>query len=267
MLWHDTMHVILAPDRVTYRFQSPYRRLASARGEVAFRQDTEGPPWRAACNALKDVIEESMRSRLRLDVVVSDQLMRYQVLSWQPGIVSRADWRAYAMNTLVAVYGEMARSWSLRIEVVPPKRESLACALDTTLIDALRAVAAESLSRLVSVRPNFIVRFGQRRTAMQGNHFWFGTLEDRHVCLGAMHKGRWVALRNEAAPDGWQAALPGMVQRMQASLDASCDGTLYLSGDIADDAPLPQVDGLAVRLFGMRPSRHMEGEGAEAPGA
>lgn len=267
MLWHDTMHVVLAPDHVSYRLQSPYQRLASEKGTVDCSPDPDGPPWRAACTALKGIIEESMRSRLRLEVVVSDQLMRYQVLPWQRGIVSRAEWRAYALNTLAAVYGDIARSWSLRIEVVPPKRESLACALDTGLIDELRSLAADSLSRLVSVRPNFITRFGQRRTAMQGSRFWFGVLEDKHICLGVLHKGRWEAMRNEAAPDGWQAALPGLVQRMQASLDVACDGMLYLSGDVADDTMLPQVDGLSMRLFGIRPPRRTEDDCAKAAGA
>jgi hypothetical protein len=261
------MHVVLAPDHVSYRFQSPYQRRASEKGTVACSTDPDGPPWRAACAALKGIIEESMRSRLRLEVVVSDRLMRYQVLPWQPGIVSRAEWRAYALNTLIAAYGDTVRSWSLRIEVVPPKRESLACALDTGMIDELRSLAVDSLSRLVSVRPNLITRFGQRRTAMQGSRFWFGVLEDKHICLGVVRKGRWEAVRNEAAPDGWQAALPGLVRRMQASLDAACDGTLYLSGDVADDTMLPQVDGLSVRLFGARTPRRTEDDCAEAAGA
>lgn len=260
MLWHDTMHVLLAPDRVDYRFQSPLGRAASAKGSVACVPDDAAQPWTAACATLGDVIADHMRNRLRVDVVVSDRLAHYLVLPWRPGIVSRAEWRAYAMHGFAAVYGESAKSWSMRIDIVPPGRESLACALNTGMIEALRTVAATNISRLVAVRPNFVTLFGQRRAAMRGAHLWFGAVEANHVCLGVLRKGRWQALRNEAAPDGWQQALPGMIRRMQSSLDEASAGTVYMCGDIDADTVPPVIEGLPVRVLASPSARRTQAE-------
>jgi hypothetical protein len=249
------MHVTLAPEGIGYHVLSPLRRGASDHGVVPCTPDDPARPWTGACAALSDLMSGQMRRGLRLNIVVSDRLARYQMLPWRPGIVSRAEWRAYAMHRFESVYGEAMRSWRLKIELVPPGRPSLACALDVDLIDALRAVAVANTSRLVAVRPNFISLFSQRRHSLRGDHLWFGTVEERHVCLGVLTDRSWRAVRNEAAADGWLAALPGMIRRIEVGLAASRPGTLYLCGDIDGDAAPEFIGGLPLRVIETRPPR------------
>jgi hypothetical protein len=249
------MLVTLMPEAVDYQAFSPLRRGLKEHGTFACTPATSGRPWEAACAALTDFLADGMRRRVRLGVVLSDRLARYQLLSWQAGIVTRADWRAYAMNRFEAVYGEAARSWRLKIDLVPPGTPSLACAIDGDLIDALRGVAATNLSRLISVRPNYLSVFSQRRHALRGNALWFGVVEQRHVCLGVLSGQTWRAIRNEGAADGWQAALPGMIRRIECTLDEPPPAVLHLGGDLPSDALPEAIGGLSVRRLELRSPR------------
>jgi hypothetical protein len=202
---------------------------------------------------------------MRIEVVLSDRFTHYQILPWRDGLTRRAEWRAYAQHSFESVYGDTARNWRVRIEVVPPGRESLACAVETDLIDMLRDIVHEGFSRLVSVRPSFIVNFGQRRTALRGKQFWFAVVEQHHACLGAFRNGRWIALRNEAAPDGWRETLPGMLQRTQCILEQPCDGELYLCGDVSAGETLAGIGSDRIHLLTVRPQFESSAEARPAP--
>jgi hypothetical protein len=260
------MHVMLAPDRVSYRIQQPLRGVASATGVIDCTPDDSARPWRNACAALAAFISDRMQRHMRLDVVVSDRLVRYQVLPWREGIVSRVEWRAYAQHSLEAVYGEASKGWRLRIDLVPPGRPSLACAIDSELVEVLRNLGADCGSRLTGVRPNFVTLFNQRRPAMRGSGFWFGVVENGNVSLGVMIEGSWRALRNEATADTWPVALAGMIRRTQVMLPEPCAGTLYLCGDIDNEALPDSIGGLPLRLFGLSLRRPQPAEAAVVSG-
>lgn len=249
MLWHDSMLVTLAPDEVGYRIQSSLGRTSKAAETITCVADDPARPWAAACSALAAAMTENMQRHMRVSVVLSDRLVRYLVLPWRAGVVSRAEWRAYALHSFESAYGEVCRDWRLRIDLVPPGRPSLACAIDADLIEALRKIAGASSSRLVAVRPNFIHLFNQRRAALRGSPLWFAATDERGVCMGVLDDGVWRAIRNESAPDGWSAALPGMVSRMQFMVGEPGRGTLYLHV-AGPRTELPTaIGGLPVRML------------------
>lgn len=252
MLWHDTMQALLTVAAVDYRIYPPFGRKATVAGSASGKTGEGSPPWAAATSALQNVIEEEMPRRMRVEVLLSDRFVHYQVLPWRPGINSRAEWRAYAQHQFEAIYGEAARHWRMRIDIVPPGRESLACAIETDLIDTLREVAHAGLSRIATLRPNFLFSFGQRRTALRGAQFWFAVVEADHVCLGAFRNGYWVALRNEPAPDGWREALPGMLRRAQYALAEPCAGSLYVCGATGEAFEPFNIDATPVRILPAR---------------
>jgi hypothetical protein len=264
VLWHDSMLVTLAPDQVSYRIQSSLGRVSKTTAVLGCAADDPARPWAAACNALAEAMAENMQRHMRISVVLSDRLVRYLVLPWRDGVLSRAEWRAYALHSFEAVYGEICRNWRLRIDLVPPGRPSLACAIDADLIEALRKIAGDAASRLVAVRPNFISRFNQRRAAMRGSPLWFATVEERSLCVGALNDGVWRALRSESAPDGWLAALPGMVGRMQFMADGLGSGTLYLHLDEPGANVPASIGGLPVRVLDSISPRRLQSDAVMA---
>jgi hypothetical protein len=255
--WPDTMHVRLAPDRLEYRVQAPLSRAVRATGvvECAPSGATRRPAWSEACAALATLTETKRQGRLSVDLVVSDRLVRYQVLPWRPGIVSRAEWRAYALHSLQSVFGDVDSSWYLHVDMMPPGRTTLACAVDNEFIEALRKATANSATRLVAVRPNFLDMVRRRRPAMRGSRFWFAAVEANHIALGLAGDGGWRALRNESVADGWRATLPGLIRRVQLALPESCVVPLYLCGADFDGAAPDAIEGLPVRLLGAKSRR------------
>jgi hypothetical protein len=253
----------MTPVEVIYRIQPAMGKAVRSTEVLACTPEDPLRPWHAACDALAASMAENMQRHLRMQVILSDRLMRYLVLPWRPGITSRAEWRAYALHSFEQVYGEEARTWRLRIEVVPPGRPSLACAVEEGLLESLRDVARSSSSRLVSVRPRFVALFNQRRAVLRGSPLWFAVAEPHSLSVGLLVGGVWQALRNEPAPDGWSAALPGMVSRMQVMAGTGETGTLYVH---ASDGRinLPEtVAGLAVRAMeGGNLSRMVQSESA-----
>jgi hypothetical protein len=261
------MLVTLSPDEVSYRIQSPVGRISKTAEVLPCVPESPTRPWEAACVVLAGAMAENMQRHMRLNVVVSDRLVRYLILPWRPGIASRAEWRAYALHNYESVYGEASRTWHLRIDLVPPGQPSLACAIDVDLIEGLRKIAEASASRLISVRPNFISIFNQRRASLRGSPLWFGVAERRSVCLGMQIDGVWRAIRNESAPDGLQAALPGMIGRMQCMAGGGNTGTLYIHSPDATGSLPDSIGGLSVRALDAMAHRKIQPDPAEMAGA
>ncbi len=264
MLWPDTMQVLLSPEGVDYRVYHSLERKAKLAGSVIVEPGSAPHPWSAASAALQDLIAGQGLRRLRLEIILSDRFVHYQVLPWQSGIISRKDWRAYATHCFEMVYGESVRHWSVRFDIVPPGRESLACAIQTELLDSLRNIAHEKNSRIVSVRPNFVFNINQRRSGLRKSEYWFAVVEQHQVCLAAYDNGYWVAVRNEVAPDGWRAALPGILRRTQCTLAKPVTGDLYLCGNGVQDAADFNIDATPVHILPIRTSHHRDSEAAGA---
>jgi hypothetical protein len=248
VLWRETLHVLMTPDRLDYRILPPLGLTPTDIGSVpCLPSKPSDPSWKAACNALADLIDKREPGPLRIEVLLSDRFVRYQILEWRPGVATRAEWRAYAMHGFTAVHGDTAKDWQFRIDLVPPGRPSLACAIDNTLVETLRDLSSKRASRLVGVRPQFVKLFNRKHfSAHHKEQIWFAVVEDCHLCLGVQAGKTWRVLRNEAAPDGWLSALPGMIRRICSSLDMVQDGTLHLCGDIAPGTVPASIEGLPV---------------------
>jgi hypothetical protein len=249
VLWRETLQVLLTPDHLDYRVMPALGLSPTDIGSIpcAPGSGSEPPGWKPACDALARLVDGHKGKPFRIEVQLSDRFVRYQVLEARSGIVTRAEWRSYARHAFATVHGDAAKDWDFRIDLVPPGQPSLACAIDNALIDTLRELAAKRTSRLVGVRPRFVKLFNRRHFAtQQQDTLWFAVVEERHVCLGVQVGKTWRAVRNEAAPDGWQAALPGMIRRVRASLDQTEGGSLYLCGNLAAGGVPAAIEGLPV---------------------
>lgn len=248
-MWRSTLIVLLAPDRLEYRLTPPLG--AADTGDVSCQSAATGDQalWRGACDTLGALIDEHRENPPRIEVLLSDRYVHYQVLEWRADIVSLEEWRAYARHMFARVHGEAARQWDFRIDIVPPGRPSLACGIDQALIAALRATAHERGARLAGIRPQFVRLFNRKHFATRNLHqVWFAVVEARHVCLGAQIDGIWRAIRNEPAPEGWRKALPGMVRRVRLGLDEETRGqALYLCGNLGVGGVPAVVEGLSVQ--------------------
>lgn len=248
MLWRETLQVLMTSDHLDYRVMPPLGLSPTDIGSIPYVPSrSEHPGWKPACDALIGLVDSHKGKPFRIEVQLSDRFVRYQVLESRSGIVTRAEWRSYARHAFSTVHGDAVKDWDFRIDLVPPGQPSLACAIDNALIETLRELAAKRTSRLVGIRPQFVKLFNRRHFAtQQQDQLWFAVVEEHHVCLGVQANKVWRAVRNEAAPDGWQAALPGMIRRVRAGLDQAEGGSLYLCGDLAAGGVPATIEGLPV---------------------
>lgn len=248
MLWRESLHVLMTPDRLDYRVLPPVGLTPTDIGSIPCAPvRPKQPAWQPACEALTQFIDQRKGNSLRIEIQLSDRFVRYQVLEWRAGISSRAEWRSYARHVFSTVHGDAVKDWDYRIDLVPPGRPSLACAIDNALIETLHTLAGKHAARLVGVRPRFVNLFNRQHFAAQHKDpLWFAVVEDRHVCLGVQADKTWHAVRNEAAPDGWLAALPGMIRRVRAGIEKAEGGKLYLCGSLAGNSIPAVIDGLPV---------------------
>jgi hypothetical protein len=255
-LWRDNVEALLAPERVDFRIRGALGRSTAPAGSFACDPASGSRPWQSALAALGDAIEIQRPRRTRLDLVLSDRFAYYLVLPPRDGIATRDDWRAYARSRMKASYGELASAWNLRIEVVSPGRESLACAVSEDLLADLRDLMQRCGCRLASVRTHFLSNWVQRRSHWQRHdQVWLALIESHHVCLGVYRHGHWIAIRNESTPDGWAKELPAIVRRIQCTIDTPGEGELHLCGEHGDLPPPDSIEGLPVRVLQARPVR------------
>jgi hypothetical protein len=82
--------------------------------------------------------------------------------------------------------------------------------------------------------------------------------------MGVLDQGVWRALRSESAPDGWLAALPGLVGRMQFMVGEPSNGTLYLHAEDASPNLPAAIGGLPVRVLDAISHRRLQPDAAMA---
>ncbi len=144
----------------------------------------------------------------KLEVVLSNHLLRYAVLPWSPALSSENEWTAYARHVFTTTYGAEAASWRVQICDSGRGKSRVACAADAALLDSIAAV-----ERVVSIQPHLVVAFNARRDEFGIEPGWFVLHEPGRVTLALLADGEWKLLRNRQATAGWRDRLEDLLHR------------------------------------------------------
>lgn len=216
----NELRVGLCPDRlIIARFRRGLLRRRLVAHEVRpVNADPVGELWQLAAGS-------------RLSVILSNHFVRYAVLPWSATLVSEREWSAFALHSFVTTYGEVARTWDIRVCTAGRQKPAVACAVDRGLIESLRRIPG-----LVSIEPHVMAAFNARRTALPGASLWFVLQERGRVTLSLIFKGKWRFIRNRQAASGWQEALADLLDREAAGCaDARTDCVMVCSEDPAPE--------------------------------
>jgi hypothetical protein len=148
----------------------------------------------------------------RLEVVLSNHLVRYALLPWSPALASEREWMAYAQHVFAGTYGADASAWRIRVCDGGRGRSRVACAADAALLDAITAV-----ERVVSIQPHLMAAFNAHRGEFGAEPGWFVLHEPGRLTLGLVADGEWKLLRNRQAADDWRDSLPDLLHRETAA--------------------------------------------------
>jgi hypothetical protein len=100
-------------------------------------------------------------------LVLSNHFVRYAVLPWSDGLSTPAEEEAYLRHHFAKIHGERAKAWSLRASEAPRGALRLASAIDTALVEALKAAFPKNgKAKLVSMQPELMEAANRWRQAI-----------------------------------------------------------------------------------------------------
>ena len=222
-LFPEKLRVLLTPGEV----------LAGGRSLAC--DPAAGPePWQGAVAALRSL---EWTKPCRVTAVLSNHFVRYAVLPWSDGLSTPAEEEAYLRHHFAKIHGERAKAWSLRASEAPRSALRLASAVDTTLIEALKAAFPKNGSaKLVSVQPELMEAANRWRQAIPAAGAWLVLAEPERACI-ALHasqgwrsvqnaKGDWLTLldRERYRLHGAEGEVPSLVLLSGTKAPANGDG-------------------------------------------
>lgn len=216
------------------------------------------PAWQPALAALAVWLREHRLQRAKLQVFLGGQLVRWQLLEWQPQLASPQELKAYVQLRFRATFGVAADSWHVVHAEPGPGCALPACAIDKALLNELKSLQATADVTVVSVVPHFSAAFDRWRSSVGQQAAWFGVAEPGGLTLGLLRSGVWHGLRSVRHTDAsdWRVALSALQAQIQlaSGLDFTQQATpVYLVG--CDTGPQDRGDPRLVWLADERGGR------------
>lgn len=195
-----------------------------------------GPAWQPAVTALGEWLQRQASGRAGMQVRLSGHFVRWMLLDWVPALQQPQELQAYAQMQMRATFGADAQGWQV-VHAEPRPGDPLpVCAVDQTLLQALRALETGHQARLTGLAPYFATAFDHWRGRLGRGACWFGVIEPTAFTLGLRHQGAWRGLRTlRLAPRGeaaWREALPALQAqlRLASGRTDSAELPVYLAG-------------------------------------
>ena len=210
-LFPERASVTLAPDRVTIGNRS-----------IACDPQFGQQPWQGAIAALQTI---EWQSRSLVTAVLSNHFVRYLLVPWSDAVRGEAEEEAYLRHHFRKIHGDRANEWTLRSSEAPRGSPRLASAIDSALLEALKASFPKGgKALLVSVQPALMAAFNRHRGAIPASGAWLALAESDRACV-ALH-----------ASDGWRAVQNGkgawlaLLERERHRIDGEVPELVLLDG-------------------------------------
>ena len=189
-LWAERLRIGLGADRVDLaRYSLGGRRLV-AQASVECERGPEQAPWEAAVETLGAALPAFASRGDSTAVVLSNAFVRYLVIPWQAEISGARELDELAALRFRRTFGEHAADWTIRCSAGGYGEATVACAIDTALVSALRDTLRTCKVRLVSVQPLLMAAYNDVRRELASTSA-FATVERGRLCLGVVNRGRW----------------------------------------------------------------------------
>lgn len=183
-----------------------------ANGVVKSPEKSLDSPWLAELGLLEGLLSEARRD-LPLSIVISNHYMRYRLVPSPPLSMPSADVQALMQHCFRETYGDVADDWQIRANPMPDRGDVVACAVDKSLMEGLKAAASKSGLRLASAQPYFMSGFNAACRSIGGAAACFVQAEPGRIMLGVMRDKNWLGLRAVSASPQWKEELPAHIER------------------------------------------------------
>ncbi|MCU6496449.1 hypothetical protein LPN04_01425 [Rugamonas sp. A1-17] len=137
------LRVLLSPQQVLCVVRHGGRLVDGSARQIAV--DGTGSHWQAAIDALRTLLQQPdiAAARLPLEISLSGRWSQLVLAPWSDALLSEPSASRFLQTQLAALYGDNARGWSVVGDDAPYGHTRLVCGVDSTLLQALKDVAAE----------------------------------------------------------------------------------------------------------------------------
>lgn len=219
-LLRDELRVVLCPGEVLVTRISRAMTLRGLRRKVVFRKrlicDAAAAgdlPWVPAISRLAEAMQDLADGKVSATAIVSNHFMRYTVVPWSETLTSATEQAAYARHCFRENYGYSTDAWELCLNPGRPRMPRLASAIDSRLLDALRAVFMRSGSPLKSIQPHLMAAYNYCRPALQKIPGWFVLHEPGSLCVALLDDAGCSFVKTSRVGSDWIAELPLLLER------------------------------------------------------
>ena len=247
--WRDPLSVWLAPGEVAVvRRNFGFRGFGEQLRLLRPAAVAGAPAWRGALDALAASLDDAGAHTPRARIVLSNHFVRYAVARWREDLKSPSERQAFIHHCFRETYGAAADGWTLREDCARYGQDSLACAIDSALLEGLRDAFRNARMRVASVQPLFMTAFNRHRRAL-GDEGGFFVYEPGRLCGAGFAQQQWVSVSNVRvdAP----GLLPFALERERLLHGLPGDGPAYLC--IADPRAPAAGFAASVQVLERRP--------------
>jgi len=253
----DRILIALAPDSLALlRVSGGVRPRVSEKRTVACDPAAGSQPWQGAVAGLQRLTEGTTDANAQVTVVLSNHFARFILVPWSEGLGNPEEETAFVRYCFAKVHGERSKEWDLRLSPAPAGSTRIASAIDSSLIQAVRAAfPASARAKLVSVQPYLMSAYNRWRKDIKGERAWFLLVEPQRACLARLEGGRWSAVRNTRGnfdePGQWAGLLDR--ERHRVGGDEASEG-VYVHAPRNGNANPVEGEGWSFRSLELAPA-------------
>lgn len=244
LLLPEWLRIMLAPSGIRLVREGGWPKRRGIDRAVLPCSRSEGALWQGGVATLQAALAEPRWQGAPLMLLLSDRLLRYQLLPWQAELGSLSERQGYARFHFRQVYGPLVDEWEIRVDDPLPGTPMLACAIDRALLEALEMLAKDAGTRIAVIEPGFAAVFNRMRRTLAmapGGTVVLALAEPESLCFALFTGERWLLLRQRSwAGDPAEALRRALAQERLMADAAFSEATVYLiaypdAGEMGDE--------------------------------
>lgn len=157
---------------------------------------TEADDWASRLQPFATWLDQAKLGKLSATLQVSNRHARFALMPWSDDVAGIEEEQALAQACLETQYGDVS-DWTFRLDAGRYGEARLVCAVETSLLEALRQILEPRDIRCSLIQPYFATCWNrwQREITKDISDFCFAVAEGDVVVLATCKEGRWHSVR------------------------------------------------------------------------
>lgn len=250
--WRNRLYIAVSLERISLlKLKRGLKTKLIAYLDETIAPVDKQPSWQTVSDSLDQILVQPKWQKAEVNIVLSNHLVRYAVMSFSAQLQSYAEQEAFARHLLTQTYGVIAMQWTLRIQRGKAGSPWLVSAVDQALLEGLRQACATYNLKLRSVTPYLMPVFNRYRKAIKTDPAWLVINEPGYSLFVLLSGGEFVAI-NGVRHDSLNE-LPLLLDRenLASSLSEPCK-SVYLYTPASKEQPVMQKMEYEFNLLDMK---------------